>query len=140
MATARLVAPVLPAISTDPINRFIRSLCSLDADVVVEQLCDDARLWLASNLYASGRARIRKALIRALSSLTVLQCEPAVVWTKDCIGVVEADITCERSDDSRAAFPLTVVLYFRGSLISDIRLSTYDSGLVASFLTPRRHC
>src|SRR3982074_1402137 len=99
MATARIAPPVLPASSIDPISRFIRSLCSLDADLVVEQLCEDARLWLASDLYATGRTRIRKALIRALSSLTILQCEPAVVWTKDSIGVIEADINCERSDE-----------------------------------------
>ncbi len=119
----------------DPAQRFLNTLSSLDADRVTELLCEDARLSTRRGLYAAGRAKIRRELMRWISSLDSIHCEPAVVYVKDDVSVIEADVTCERTDGSRAVFPVTLILRFRGHLISDIRLFTYEPAVIGNFLS-----
>ncbi len=118
----------------DPATRFLESLCNLDADEVSGQLCDDARLSIRSALFAAGKPRIKKALKRGISSLNSVRCEPAAVWMKDNITVIEADVTCERLDGSSTLFPVTLILRFRNQLIEDIRLYTYEPAALSNFL------
>ena len=122
------------SIEVGPATRFLNSLCSLDADRVNEQLSEDARLSIRRRLLAAGKPKIIKALKRGISSLNWLHYEPAVVWMKDNVSVVEADVSCERLDGSRVSFPVTLILYFRDHLISDIRLFTYEPAVLGSFL------
>lgn len=83
---------------------------------------------------AAGKAKIRKELMRAIAALNSIHCEPVVVWIKDNVSVIEADVICERLDGSRAAFPVTLILRFRDHLISDIRLFTYEPAVPGNFL------
>jgi hypothetical protein len=118
----------------DPSTRFLESLCNLDADEVSGQLCDDARLSIRSGLFAAGKPRIKKALKRGISSLISIRYVPAAVWIQDNVSVIEADVTCERLDGSRTLFPVTLILRFRDHLIEDIRLYTYETAALGSFL------
>src|SRR5271166_2748137 len=104
--------------TADIVTRFLDSVCSLEVDRVMGQLGRDVELFITNDIRAVGRPKIRKALLRAMSSLNTLACNPALVWTKDSVCVIEADIVCERMDGSQAAFPLTVVLCLRDLLIS----------------------
>ena len=122
------------SIENEPATRFLDSLCSLDADQVNEQLSEDARLTIRSGLLASGKPRIIKILKRCISSLNSVHYEPAAVWIKGNVSVIEADVSCERLDGSRTAFPVTLILCFRNHLISDIRLFTYEPAVLGSFL------
>src|SRR5271166_5667864 len=119
--------------TTDLVRRFLDSVCNLEVDRVMSQLCQDVQLCITNDLCAIGRPKIRKALLRGMSSLISFGCEPALIWIKDSVGVIEADIVCERMDGSRAAFPLTVVLCLRDRLISQIHLSTYEPAILSSF-------
>ncbi len=118
----------------DPATRFLESLSNLDAEEVSGQLCDDARLSIRSGLFAAGKPRIKKALKRGISSLNSIRCVPAAVWMKDNVGVIEADVTCERLDGSSTLFPVTLILRFRNQLIEDIRLYTYEPAALSNFL------
>lgn len=120
-------------IEGEPATRFLNSLCSLDADQVADQLSEDARLSIRSSVLAAGRSKIVKALKRGISSLNSFHCEPAMIWARDAVSVVEADVICERLDGSRAAFPVTLILCFRDHLISDIRLFTYEPAVIGLF-------
>lgn len=122
------------SIEGEPATRFLDSLCSLDADQVNDQLSEDARLSIDSRLFAYGRPRIMKTLKRGISSLSSLHYEPAVIWMKGDVSVIEADVSCERLDGSRAAFPVTLILCFRDRLVSQIRLFTYEPAVPSSFL------
>src|SRR5258706_13113536 len=119
----------------DPAQRFLNSLSSLDVDQVTGLLCEDVRLATRRGIYAEGKARIRKELMRGISVLASIHCEPAVVWVKDDVSVIEADVICERTDGSRAAFRVTLILRFRDRLVSDIRLFTYEPAVIGNFLS-----
>lgn len=118
----------------NPATRFLSSLCSLDADELARQFCDDARVSTSGGLLASGKPAIRKTLKRAISALAALDCEPAFVWNRDTVTVVEADLTCERFDGSRTAFPVTLILRFRDERIAEARLFAYQPALIGNFL------
>jgi ketosteroid isomerase-like protein len=133
MVPASVHSEVRLALLPDPAKRFLNTLSSLDADRVAELLCEDARLSTRRGLHAAGKAKIRKELMRWISSLDSIHCEPAVVYVKDDVSVIEADVTCERTDGSRAAFPVTLILRFREHLISDIRLFTYEPAVIGNF-------
>lgn len=105
---------------------FLHSLCSLDADVVARLLSEDARLSNRGCVLAVGRSRIARMLERAIASLSSLDCDPAAIWARGSVSVVEADVSCELLDGSRAAFPVTLILCFRDRLVSEIRLFTYE--------------
>ena len=135
MVPANIDAEVRPVLVPDPAQRFLNSLSSLDVEQVTGMLCEDARLSTRRGIYAAGKARIRKELMRAISALTSIHCEPAVVWVKDDVSVIEADVICERVDGSRAAFPVTLILRFRDRLISDIRLFMYEPAVIGNFLS-----
>jgi len=122
------------SIDGEQATRFLNSLCSLDADRVNEQLSEDARLSIRRRLLAAGKPKIIKALKRGISSLNWLHYEPAVIWMKGNVSVIEADVSCERLDGSRDTFPVTLILCFRDHLISDIRLFTYEPAVLGSFL------
>lgn len=113
-------------------RRFIDGVCNFDVDEVAAGLCENARLKVSNNTYATGRSGIRNAFIRALGSVYGIRCEPAVVWGEQEIAIIEADVECERLDRARVAFPLTLVLRFRDSLISDIGLLTYAPAIMGS--------
>lgn len=117
-----------------PATRFLSSLCSLDAEELAGQFCDDARVSAAGGLLAAGKPAICRTLKRAISSLAALDCEPAVVWNRNAVSVVEADLMCERFDGARAAFPVTLILRFRNELIADARLFAYQPALIGNFL------
>src|SRR5258708_7707446 len=135
MVAASIHTEVRRAPVPDPTQRFLNTLSSLDADRGTELLCEDARLSTRRGLYATGRAEIRRALMRWISSLDSIHCEPAVIYVKDDVSVIEADVTCERTDGSQAAFPATLILRFRDHLISDIRLFTYEPAMIGNFLS-----
>ena len=117
-----------------PATRFLSSLCSLDAEELARQFCEDARVSASGALLAAGKPAICKTLKRAICSLAALDCEPAFVWNRDAVSVVEANLTCERFDGSRAAFPITLILRFRNELIADARLFAYQPALIGNFL------
>ncbi len=121
----------------DAAQRFINLLCDFDVDGATAGLSEDAQLSISNHAYAIGRTRVRSALVRALGSAYSIRCEPAVVWMKRNIAIIEADIDCERVDRARVAFPVTVVLRFRDHLISDIRLLTYEPAVVGWFPVSR---
>ena len=135
MVPASIDSEVRHVPAPDPAQQFLNSLSSLDVDQVTGLLCEDARLSTRRGIYAAGKAKIRKELMRGLSALTSIHCEPAVVWAKDDVSVIEADVVCERMDGSRAAFPVTLILRFRDRLISDIRLFTYEPAVIGNFLS-----
>ncbi len=120
-------------IGSQPAERFLTSLCSLDAGEVTDQLSEDARLSFGKSLIAAGKPKLVKALKRGFAALHSLRCVPAMIWAQGNVSVVEADVSCERLDGSWSTFPVTVILCFRDDLISDIRLFTYEPALV-SFL------
>lgn len=114
-------------------TRFLDSLCSLDADKVADQISEDARLSIHSRVMAAGRSKIVKALKRGISSLNSLEYKLAMIWAKGAVSVVEVDVSCERMDGSRASFPVTLILYFRDHMISDIHLYTYEPAVSSLF-------
>lgn len=116
----------------DAARQFIDGICNFDIDQVAAGLADDARLSVTSEPYATGRTGVRSALVRVLGSVYSIRCEPAAVWVRPDIAIIEADVECERLDRSRLAFPLTVVLRFRDDLIAEIRLLTYAPALIGS--------
>ena len=118
----------------DPVHRLLSLLSSLDADQIAGLLSEDARLHTSQGVVAVGRSRIRKELMRAISPLISIHCVPAVVWAKDNVSVIEADLRCERMDGSRVAFPVTLILCLRNLLICDIRLFTYEPSVISNFL------
>jgi|SRR5579872_3221528 len=134
MIPASFDSQALPISAPDPARRLLSSLSSLDVDEVAELLSDDARLSTRHGVIARGKSRIRKELMRAVSPLLSVHCEPAVVWAKDNVSVIEADVRCERLDGSCAAFPVTLILRFRDRLISEIRLFTYEPSVIGNFL------
>lgn len=136
MASVSIDHEPLQTLTTDIVRRFLDSVCNMEVDRVMGQLCQDVQLCITNDICAIGRPKIRRALLRGMSSLTSLGCKPALIWTKGSVGVIEADITCERMDGSRAAFPLTVVLCLRDRLVSQIHLSTYEPAILSSFFTP----
>ena len=99
------------------------------------QLCPDATLCINKDLCAAGKPKLRKALVRVMSGLTRLVCEPALIWAKGTVGVIEADIVCDRMDGARTAFPVTAVLCLRGRLIAQVHLFTYEPEVRTSFFT-----
>ena len=134
MVPATIDPEVRQAPVPDPARRFLNSLSSLDVDQVTSLLCEDARLSTRRGILAAGKVRIRRELMRAIAALNSIHCEPVVVWIKDNVSVIEADVICERLDGSRAAFPVTLILRFRDHLISDIRLFTYEPAVPGNFL------
>ena len=123
----------------DAARRFIDRLCDFDVDEAAEGLCEDALLTIGGQSYAAGKTRVRSALVRALSLVYSIRCEPAVVWIRRNVAIIEADVDCERVDRARVAFPLTVTLRFRNHLISDIRLLTYEPAVTGWFAASRDH-
>lgn len=134
MATSSIAYETEPGDLSPVIDRFLSSLSSLDVDLVLTQITEDAELSVSNELYALGKHRIRKALVRAISALTVLDCEPAVIWTKDNLIVIEADVSCVRMDGFRGVFPVTAILRLRGQRISHLRVFTYQPAVMGSFL------
>lgn len=118
-------------------RRLIDGLCSFDVDEAAAGLCEDARLSLSSGACAVGKARVRGALVRALGSVYSIRCEPAAVWIKRNVAIIEADVSCERTDRARISFPLTLVLRFRDQMIAEIRLLTYEPAMAGNFRTLR---
>lgn len=121
--------------AADPALQFVDALCSLDADEAAAFLCEDAQLSIARGVLACGKARINKAFKRAIALLNQVQCRPAAVWFQGGVGIIEADVSCERLDGSRALFPITLVLFFRDHLVVDIRLFTYEPACARAFLS-----
>jgi SnoaL-like domain len=107
-------------------RKLIEGLCNFDVDQVASGLSDDVRLSVSDAAYANGKPRVRNALIRALGLVYSIRCEPAVVWVKRDVAILEMDVACERVDRAMVSFPVTVVLRFKDELISDIRLLTYE--------------
>ena len=116
-------------VENEPAARFLDSLCTLDADEVTGQLSEDARLSMRGGVFAAGRAKIARVLKGLIGSLSSLHCEPAVIWARGDVSVVDADVSCELLDGSRATFPVTLILRFRDHLVSEIRLFTYEPAL-----------
>ena len=129
--------PVLSnrAATFPPATDFLDVLCTLDADAITDLLAPDALLSIGGSVLFAGKTKINRALKRGISSLMWLRCEPAATWSQDSVHVIDADLSCERVDGSRAAFPATVILRFRGRLIVDIRLFVYDPAPLAGFLS-----
>lgn len=119
----------------DPVQDFLNTLSTLDVDRIADLLSHDVRLSTRKGLYAAGKAKIRRELMRWTATLESICCEPAVVYAKQEVNVIEADVICERLDGSRAAFPITLILRFRDRLISDIRLFTYEPAVIGNFLS-----
>ena len=114
-------------------RQLIEGLCNFDVDQVASGLSDDVRLSVSDAAYANGKPQVRNALIRALGLVYSIQCEPAVVWVKRDVAILEMDVNCERVDRAMVSFPVTVVLRFKEYLISDIRLLTYEPAVRNSF-------
>jgi hypothetical protein len=118
----------------DSATRFLDAVCSLDAERVTGQLCEDARLSISRDVFACGKPSISKALKRSICSLNAVRYNPAALWIRDNVSIIDADVTCERLDGGQTVFPLTVILIFRNQLISDIRVFTYEPAVIRSFL------
>ena len=114
-------------------RRFIDALCNFDVELAASLLCDDSRLSLSTAPCALGKSKVRSAMIRALGAVYWIRCEPAAVWMRRNIAIIEADIECERTDRARVSFPATMILRFRGGLIWDIRVLTYAPVMIGSF-------
>jgi hypothetical protein len=114
-------------------RQLIEGLCNFDIDQVASGLSDDVRLTVSGAACANGKSRVRTALIRALGLIYSIQCEPAVVWMRRDVAILEMDVNCERVDRAQVAFPVTLVLRFKERLISDIRLLTYEPAVRNSF-------
>src|SRR5579884_4037727 len=108
------------------VTGFLTSLCSLDAHLALSHFTVDAGISLGSTIIAAGTAKILKLLKRSMASYVSVHVQPAMIWTRYSVSVVEADVTCDLLDGSRATFPVTAILCFRDDLISDIRLFTYE--------------
>ena len=54
--------------------------------------------------------------------------------------LIELDVRCQRMDGLQISFPLTVVLRSEDRLISEIRVFTYEKGMVGNFLRQAAHC
>ena len=113
-------------IENEPATRFLTSLCSLDADQVTSLLDEHAQVSIGSTVVAASTPRILKLLKRSMSSLISLQSTPAMIWSRDHVSVVEADVSCELLDGSRVEFPVTLILCFRDQRVSEVRLFTYE--------------
>jgi hypothetical protein len=122
-----------PALLPDVAQRFIDGMCNFDVDQAVSLLCEDSRLSISSTQCAVGRVRVRQALVRALAAVYWVRCHTAAVWMRRDVTIIEADVDCERIDRARVAFPLTLILRFRGDLISDIRVWTYEPAVAGNF-------
>jgi hypothetical protein len=129
-AAAAIARPILTL--PEAAQGFMDAVCNFDIEQVSAELCDDVRLSFGEELYAIGKLRVRNVFIRALGSIYSIHCEPAVVWMKRNVAIVEADVRCERLDRALVEFPLTVVLRFRDHRIAEIRLLTYEPALTGS--------
>ncbi len=134
MVPSSVISETIPPTPTDAVTRFLDSLSSLDADQVLEQFAYDARVSTRGGLYAAGKTRIRKMLKRCISSILSFHCQPAAVWSRDGVSVIEVDVTCERLDGALAIFPVTLILRFHDRLISEVRFFTYEPASVGNFL------
>lgn len=118
----------------DSATLFLDAVCSLDAERVAGQLCDDVRLSISRDVFACGKPTISKALKRSICSLNAVRYQPAALWVRDNVSILDADVTFERLDGSHTVFPLTLILVFRNQLVSDIRVFTYQPAVIRSFL------
>ena len=121
------------AVLPDAVRRMIDGVCDFNVYQVTGGLSDDVRLSVSSAAWAHGKARVRHALVRALGLVYSIQCQPAVVWVKRDVAILEMDVNCERVDRAVVSFPVTVVLRFKERLISDIQLLTYEPAVRNSF-------
>jgi hypothetical protein len=133
MSTAPAPAREGRAPYPEAVRRLIEGLCNFDVDQAATGLSEDVRLSVSEAACAHGKPRVRNALIRALGLVYSIQCEPAVVWMRRDVAILEMDMNCERVDRAVVSFPVTVVLRFKEHLISDIRLLTYEPAVRNSF-------
>jgi hypothetical protein len=115
-------------------HRLATSLCDLDANEFANALSEDVRVYVGRERVSVGKRTVRMQLICAFTQIASVQLQTCAVWTSRAVAVIELNVKCERMDAVQFMFPLTAVLRFRDDLVSDIRLFTYEAGMIGKFL------
>lgn len=123
------------------VRQYFGTLETLDADAIASFLAHSARVRLTGMYPMSGRAEIRRALIRFLAGVDGIRHEPVMLWMDRGVCVMEADIIIQKTSDRAAIrIPVTHVLRWKNGLIEDCQIRFYLEARTAMALpavTPR---
>ncbi len=107
------------------VGRYFRVLDSLDADAVAALFTNAGVIRLPGAGPLTGRAAIRKAMVKLSLSVEELHHELVSLWSAGNLAVLEADVSLTLTDGTTIAFPATYSVRCVDGLIAEASASVY---------------
>jgi len=103
------------------IQEFMAALDTLRTDDILPHFDEQACFRIGSSLPIVGRPAIRDAMAQLFASMRVVRHACVQVWVTPDSAVLEASVTCARSDGATVAVPSVGILRVQEGQIVDYR-------------------
>ena len=117
------------------VRRYFRALDTLDADAVSSFFAVDATVRIMGVSPITGRAAIRKALVRFSLEADELRHDAVTLWTAGSLSVFDADVTLAVAAGTRLVFPATYSMRWADGMIQEACLNLYLESRMAVALS-----
>ena len=117
------------------ILRFFSAVDTLDADSAASFFARDARWSMDGTCAIAGRVLIRRALVKCFTHVHGLRHQPVMLWVRNAVSVLEADLTILLEERTTLTIPVTHVVRWRNDLIEESHTHFYPE---AQFLSAVR--